>query len=145
MQPMWFLEDGESVTNGVYSTDHALRMYLNKVYDCDTCNGKDNDGGCTVDAEADPNRMTDDEYTNPYAGYGSILFNNVAIVPTVYLDATHSANKQLTLTTVAAAMRTSKTSVDGTDMVPFSPESASTLRASAAVMIFISMRCKVWV
>jgi hypothetical protein len=136
MQPMWFLEDGESVTNGVYSTDHAVRMYLNKVYDCDTCNGKDNDGGCTVDAEADPNRMTDDEYTNPYAGYGSILFNNVAIQPTVYLDATHSANKQLTLTTVAAAMRTSKTSVDGTDMVPFSPEGAS--------YFFVEKRLKFW-
>ncbi len=136
MQPMWFLEDGQSVTNGVYSADHALRMYLNKVYDCDTCNGKDNDGGCTVDAEADPNRMTDDTYVNPYAGYGSILFNNVATVPTVYLDGTHSGNQQLSLGTVAAAMRSAKTNVDGTDLVPFSPEGAQ--------YFFVEKRLKFW-
>jgi len=136
MQPMWFLEDGQSVTNGVYSTDHAVRMYLNKVYDCDTCNGKDNDGGCTVDPEADPNRMTDDVYVNPYAGYGSILFNNVATVPIVYLDATHSGNQQLSLNTVAAAMRSAKTNVDGTDMVPFSPEGAQ--------YFFVEKRLKFW-
>lgn len=136
MQPMWFLEDGQSVTNGVYSADHAVRMYLNKVYDCDTCNGKDNDGGCTVDPEADPNRMTDDNYVNPYAGYGSILFNNVATVPTVYLDATHSASQQLSLTTVAAAMRSAKTTVDGQDMVPFSPEGAQ--------YFFVEKRLKFW-
>lgn len=136
MQPMWFLEDGSSVTNGVYSSDSAVRMYLNKVYDCDTCNGKDNDGGCTVDPEADPNRMTDDVYVNPYAGYGSILFNNVAIVPTVYLDATHSGNQQLSLGTVAAAMRSAKTNVDGVDMVPFSPEGAQ--------YFFVEKRLKFW-
>lgn len=136
MQPMWFLEDGQSVTNGVYSAEHAVRMYLNKVYDCDTCNGKDNDGGCTVDPEADPNRMTDDNYVNPYAGYGSILFNNVAIVPTVYLDATHSGNQQLSLETVAAAMRSAKTNVDGVDMIPFSPEGAQ--------YFFVEKRLKFW-
>ena len=136
MQPMWFLEDGSSVTNGVYSSDSAVRMYLNKVYDCDTCNGKDNDGGCTVDPEADPNRMTDDEYVNPYAGYGSILFNNVAVVPTVYLDATHSGNQQLSLNTVAAAMRSAKTTVDGVDMIPFSPEGAE--------YFFVEKRLKFW-
>lgn len=134
MQPMWFLEDGESVTNGVYSTDHALRMYLNKVYDCDTCNGKDNDGGCTVDPEADPNRMTDDEYVNPYAGYGSILFNNVSIVPTVNLNAAKS--EQLSLKTVASAMRSAKTTVDGMDIVPFSPEGAQ--------YFFVEKRLKFW-
>ncbi len=111
-------------------------MYLNKVYDCDTCNGKDNDGGCTVDAEADPNRMTDDTYVNPYAGYGSILFNNVATVPTVYLDGTHSGNQQLSLGTVAASMRSAKTNVDGTDLVPFSPEGAQ--------YFFVEKRLKFW-
>ena len=136
MQPMWFLEDGCSVANGVYSSDDAVRMYLNKVYDCDTCNGKDNDGGCTVDPEADPNRMTDDVYVNPYAGYGSILFNNVAVVPTVYLDATHSGNQQLSLGTVAAAMRSAKTNVDGVDLVPFSPEGAQ--------YFFVEKRLKFW-
>lgn len=136
MQPMWFLEDGESVSNGVYSSEQAVRMYCNKVYDCDTCNGKDNDGGCTVDPEADPNRMTDDIYVNPYAGYGSILFNNVAIVQTVYLDATHSGNQLLSIGTVAAAMRSAKTNVDGEDMVPFSPEGAQ--------YFFVEKRLKFW-
>ena len=57
MQPMWFLEDGCSVKDGVYSGANGMearRMYCNKVYDCDTCNGKDNDGGQTIDPEVDP-------------------------------------------------------------------------------------------
>lgn len=136
MQPMWFLEDGYSVTNGEYSSEESVRMYLNKVYDCDTCNGKDNDGGCTVDPEADPNIMTNDEYKNPYAGYGSILFTNVALVPNVYLDGTHTADNQLSLTTVAAAMRSAKTNVDGVDIEPFSPDGAQ--------YFFVEKRLKFW-
>lgn len=136
MQPMWFLEDGESVTNGVYSSEQALRMYLNKVYDCDTCNGKDNDGGCTVDAENDPNKASSDIYTNPYSGWGSVLFNNVDRCPTVYLDATHSTSAQLNIKTVCAAMRSQKTTVDGVEIVPFSPEGAK--------YFFVEKRLKFW-
>ena len=136
MQPMFFLEDGESVTNGVYSSEQAVRMYLNKVYDCDTCNGKDNDGGCTVDAENDPNKASDAHYTNPYSGWGSILFNNVDRCPTVYLDGTHSSGAQLNLKTVCAAMRSQKTTVDGVELVPFSPEGAK--------YFFVEKRLKFW-
>lgn len=136
MQPMFFLEDGCSVTNGVYSAEYAVRMYLNKVYDCDTCNGKDNDGGCTVDAENDPNKASSDTYTNPYSGWGSVLFNNVDRCPTVYLDATHSSSAQLNLKTVCAAMRTQKATVDGVEMVPFSPEGAK--------YFFVEQRLKFW-
>lgn len=136
MQPMFFLEDGESVTDGVYSSEQAVRMYLNKVYDCDTCNGKDNDGGCTVDAENNPNKASSDTYTNPYAGWGSILFNNVDRCPTVYLDATHTSGAQLNLKTVCAAMRSQKTTVDGVELVPFSPEGAK--------YFFVEKRLKFW-
>lgn len=136
MQPMFFLEDGESVTNGVYSSEQAVRMYLNKVYDCDTCNGKDNDGGCTVDAENNPNKASSDTYTNPYAGWGSILFNNVDRCPTVYLDATHTSGAQLNLKTVCAAMRSQKTTVDGVELVPFSPEGAK--------YFFVEKHLKFW-
>ena len=136
MQPMFFLEDGESVTDGVYSSEQAVRMYLNKVYDCDTCNGKDNDGGCTVDAENNPNKASSDTYTNPYAGWGSILFNNVDRCPTVYLDGTHSSGAQLNLKTVCAAMRSQKTTVDGVELVPFSPEGAK--------YFFVEKRLKFW-
>ena len=136
MQPMFFLEDGESVTDGVYSSEQAVRMYLNKVYDCDTCNGKDNDGGCTVDAENNPNKASSDTYTNPYAGWGSVLFNNVDRCPTVYLDGTHSSGAQLNLKTVCAAMRTQKTTVDGVELVPFSPEGAK--------YFFVEKRLKFW-
>lgn len=136
MQPMFFLEDGESVTDGVYSSEQAVRMYLNKVYDCDTCNGKDNDGGCTVDSENNPNKASSDTYTNPYAGWGSILFNNVDRCPTVYLDATHTSGAQLNLKTVCAAMRSQKTTVDGVELVPFSPEGAK--------YFFVEKRLKFW-
>lgn len=136
MQPMFFLEDGQSVTNGVYSSAQAIRMYLNKVYDCDTCNGKDNDGGCTVDAENNPNKESSDDYTNPYAGWGSVLFNNIDRCPTVYLDGTHSSSAQLNLKTVCAAMRTQKTTVDGVELVPFSPEGAK--------YFFVEKRLKFW-
>jgi len=135
MQPMWFLEDGCKVVNGVYYNDAneesdsttgtlAMRMYLNKVYDCDTCNGKDNDGGQTVDAEVDPNKMPDAQtgYTNPYAGYNSVLFRNIYLQQTVYIDA---QNTELSLRTVASAMRSCTATIDGQTLQPFSPEGAT--------------------
>ena len=133
MQPMWFLEDGCKVVNGVYYNDAneendsttgmlAMRMYLNKVYDCDTCNGKDNDGGQTVDAEVDPNKMPEGDYTNPYAGYNSVLFRNIYLQQTVYIDA---QGTELSLRTVASAMRSCTATIDGQTLQPFSPEGAT--------------------
>ena len=146
MQPMWFLEDGCKVVNGVYyNADNeesdttngmlAMRMYLNKVYDCDTCNGKDNDGGQTVDAEVDPNKMPDPQtgYTNPYAGYNSILFRNIYLQQTVNVDA---GGTELSLKTVASAMRSCTTTVDGQTLKPFSPE--------GAYYFFVESRIKRW-
>ena len=144
MQPMWFLEDGCKVVNGVYynssneesdSTNGqlAMRMYLNKVYDCDTCNGKDNDGGQTVDAEVDPNKMPDGDYTNPYAGYNSVLFRNIYLQQTVYVDA---SGTELSLRTVASAMRSCTATVGGLTLQPFSPE--------GAIYFFLTARIKRW-
>jgi len=146
MQPMWFLEDGCKVVNGVYynkanqendSTSGmlALRMYLNKVYDCDTCNGKDNDGGQTIDAEVDPNKMPDAQtgYTNPYAGYNSTLFRNIYLQQAVNIDA---GGTELSLRTVASAMRSRSVTVDGMTLVPFSPE--------GAMHFFVNSRIKRW-
>ena len=146
MQPMWFLEDGCKVVNGVYYNDAneesdsttgmlAMRMYLNKVYDCDTCNGKDNDGGQTVDAEVDPNKMPDAQtgYTNPYAGYNSVLFRNIYLQQTVYIDA---QNTELSLRTVASAMRSCTATIDGQTLQPFSPEGAT--------YFFLTARIKRW-
>ncbi|MBO4549170.1 MAG: hypothetical protein J5733_00435, partial [Bacteroidaceae bacterium] len=146
MQPMWFLEDGCKVVNGVYyNADNeasdsttgmlAMRMYLNKVYDCDTCNGKDNDGGQTIDAEVDPNKMPDalTGYTNPYAGYNSVLFRNMFLQQAVYIDGN---NTELSLKTVASAMRSCTTTVDGQTLHPFSPE--------GAMHFFVDARIKRW-
>ena len=144
MQPMWFLEDGCSVVDGVYynanghasdsATDGmACRMYLNKVYDCDTCNGKDNDGGQTVDPEVDPNKMPVGGYTNPYAGYSSVLFRNIYLQQTVYVD---GSGTELSLKTVAAAMRECQATVDGITLKPFSPEGAT--------HFFLTMRIRRW-
>lgn len=144
MQPMWFLEDGCKVVNGVYYNDAneesdsttgmlAMRMYLNKVYDCDTCNGKDNDGGQTVDAEVDPNKMPEGDYTNPYAGYNSVLFRNIYLQQTVYIDA---QNTELSLRTVASTMRSCTATIDGQTLQPFSPE--------GAVYFFLTARIKRW-
>ena len=132
MQPMWFLEDGCKVVNGEYfNADNEkyeatsgmmpMRMYLNKVYDCDTCNGKDNDGGQTIDAEVDPNKMPDGTFVNPYAGYNSTLFRNIFLQQEVYIDA---AGTLLSLQTVASAMRSCTATVDGITLHPFSPEGA---------------------
>ncbi len=146
MQPMWFLEDGCKVVNGVYyNADNEtyanatgmmpMRMYLNKVYDCDTCNGKDNDGGQTIDAEVDPNKMPDAQtgYTNPYAGYNSVLFRNLYLQQSVYIDGN---NTELALKTVASAMRSCTATVDGITMHPFSPEGAQ--------YFFVTSRIKRW-
>ena len=146
MQPMWFLEDGCKVVNGVYYNDDeeesdtadgmlALRMYLNKVYDCDTCNGKDNDGGQTVDAEVDPNKLPNVQtgYTNPYAGYNSVLFRNIYLQQTVYVDA---GGTELSLRTVASAMRSCTATVDGLTLQPFSPEGAT--------YFFLTARIRRW-
>lgn len=99
-----------------------MRMYLNKIYDCDTLNSKDNDGGCTVDAEVDPNRTSDETFTNPYAGYGSVLFNNIYLQQVVWTD---SSGTELSLRTVAAAMRNVQATIDGVTLHPFSPEGAT--------------------
>ena len=146
MQPMWFLEDGCKVVNGVmynaadeqYDTTTGMlpmRMYLNKVYDCDTCNGKDNDGGQTVDAEVDPNKLPDAAtgYTNPYAGYNSVLFRNLYLQDTVNIDA---GGTELSLKTVASAMRSCTATVDGMTLHPFSPEGAQ--------YFFVTSRIKRW-
>lgn len=146
MQPMWFLEDGCYVEDGVYYNNNdeasdtttgmlALRMYLNKVYDCDTCNEKDNDGGKTVDAEVDPNKLPDPQtgYVNPYAGYNSVLFRNIFLQQAVYAD---GSGEELSLRTVAAAMRECQATVDGITLKPFSPEGAT--------HFFLTMRIKRW-
>jgi hypothetical protein len=128
MQPMFFLEDGCSVTNGVYSgykNMEPTRMYLNKVYDCDTCNGKDNDGGVSIDAELDPNKPTDEEagYSNPYMGRGSILFNNMDKCQTLWNSNDNGATT-ITLKNVVKDMRNLTTQVDGKTIAPFSPDGA---------------------
>lgn len=146
MQPMWFLEDGCKVVNGVYYNQDneasdsttgmlACRMYLNKVYDCDTCNEKDNDGGKTVDAEVDPNKLPNPQtgYTNPYAGYNSVLFRNIFLQQSVYVDA---EGTELSLRTVASAMRSCTATVEGQTLQPFSPEGAH--------YFFVEARIKRW-
>lgn len=144
MQPMWFLDDGCKVVNGVYYNANseasdsttgqlAMRMYLNKVYDCDTCNGKDNDGGQTVDAEVDPNKMPNGDYTNPYAGYNSVLFRNIYLQQTVYID---DSGTELSLRTVASAMRSCTATVAGQTLQPFSPD--------GAMYFFLTARIKRW-
>lgn len=128
MQPMWFLEEGFYVENGIYKStdssytgDDAVRMYLNKVYDADTTDGKDNDGGCTVDPEVDPNKENSDTFTNPYAGHGSILFKNINTQQVAWID---NIGTELTLRTTVAAMRSVQCTVDGVTLNPFSPQGA---------------------
>lgn len=150
MQPMFFLEDGCHVFNGVYvdaegyadpdSTripDRMLpvRMYFNKVYDADGANGKDNDGGCTGDPECDPAKPTDEStgYANPYAGWNSILWVVLRRVQEFIVD---DAGNKTDLRTVAAAMRSVEAVVDGANMKPFSPE--------GAMYFFMEKRLKIW-
>lgn len=144
MQPMFFLDDGQSVVNGIYqcswrSTEFsgfnpANVMYPNKVYDADGLLGKDNDGGATVDPEVDPNKPTDiaTGYNNPYAGYGSVLWNNIYQQPTVLDD----AGAEISMQTVVANMRSVQATFDGVTMAPFSPE--------GAMHFFMDNICKKW-
>lgn len=120
MQPMFFLDDGGSVTNGVYSSEDYMRMYPNKVYDADTLVGKDNIGSDTIDPETDPTVL---DPSNPYMGYGSVLWQNLAQIAASNAPETKvDANTTITLNRVAADMRTRTTTVDGISFVPFSPE-----------------------
>ena len=119
MQPMWFLEDGASVRGGIYS-ENALIMYLNKIYDADGVNEKDNDGGCDTDPEVDPGKPSTDDYTNPFAGWNSILWVCCREQQEVLL----ADGSAIDLRTVIAAMRSCQTEVDGQMMKPFSPDGA---------------------
>lgn len=119
MQPMWFLEDGATVTNGIYS-ENALIMYLNKIYDADGVNDKDNDGGCDTDPEVDPGKPSTDTYTNPFAGWNSILWVCCREQQEVLL----ADGTTIDLRTVIAAMRSCQIEVDGQQMKPFSPDGA---------------------
>lgn len=132
MQPMWFLEDGATVIKGVYS-DNALIMYLNKIYDADGVNDKDNDGGCDTDPEVDPAKPSSDTYTNPFAGWNSILWVCVREVEEMVVD---DAGNTIDLRTVIAAMRSCQIEVDGQMMKPFSPD--------GAVYFYCTKRQTVW-
>ena len=58
----------------------------------------------------------------PYAGYGSVLFNNIYLQQVVWTD---SSGTELSLRTVAAAMRNVQATIDGVTLHPFSPEGAT--------------------
>lgn len=140
MQPMFFLEDGCSVENGVYSGYRNMeptRMYLNKVYDCDTCNGADNDGGRDIDAEVDPNKMTDEAtgYTNPYMGYGSVLFNNIDRQQECW-NSNDLGVTTISLKSVVNRMRNQTAEIGGKTMAPFSPD--------GAMYFFVESRLMFW-
>lgn len=130
MQPMFFLEDGCWVEDGEYHSPTAMepvRMYFNKVYDCDTCNGKDNDGGNTIPAELDP---ADDDKC--YAGRGSILWNDLRQQQEMVIDANGNL---LTLPGVVSIMR-NLPEIDGIGAGPFSPK--------GAYYFFLTMRTLRW-
>ena len=119
MQPMWFLEDGCSVKDGVYNGANGMearRMYCNKVYDCDTCNGKDNDGGQTIDPEVDPGDLT----SSAYAGRGSVLWNDIRGQQTMEVD---QNGNTITLSAIADTMRSLPDTL-GIGSGPFSPKGA---------------------
>ena len=131
MQPMWFLEDGCSVKDGVYSGANGMnarRMYCNKVYDCDTCNGKDNDGGQTIDPEVDPGDLTN----SAYAGRGSVLWNNIRGQQTMEVD---QNGNTITLLAIADTMRSLPDTL-GIGAGPFSPK--------GALHYFVDERLKKW-
>ena len=131
MQPMWFLEDGCSVKDGVYSGANGMnarRMYCNKVYDCDTCNGKDNDGGLTIDPEVDPGDLT----SIAYAGRGSVLWNNIRGQQTMDVD---QNGNTITLPSIADTMRSLPDTL-GIGAGPFSPK--------GALHYFVDERLKKW-
>lgn len=140
MQPMFFLEDGCSVENGVYSSYknmEPVRMYLNKVYDCDTCNGADNDGGRDIDAEVDPMKPTDEAtgYTNPYMGSGSVLFNNIDKQPECW-NSNDLGVTTISLKSVINKMRNQTAEINGKTMVPFSPD--------GAMYFFVESKLQFW-
>ena len=131
MQPMWFLEDGCSVKDGVYSGANGMnarRMYCNKVYDCDTCNGKDNDGGQTIDPETDPGDLT----VSAYAGRGSVLWNNIRGQQTMEVD---QNGNTINLLAIADTMRSLPDTL-GIGAGPFSPKGAE--------YYFVTQRLKKW-
>lgn len=133
MQPMWFLENGASVINGVYS-ENALIMYLNKIYDADGVNDKDNDGGCDIDPEVDPGKPSTDDYTNPFAGWNSILWVCCREQQEVVVD---DAGTTTDLRTVIAAMRNCQADVDDIGIIkPFSPE--------GAIYFYCTKRQNIW-
>ena len=132
MQPMFFLEDGCSVENGIYTSPSAMepiRMYENKVYDCDTCNGKDNDGGNTIPADLNP-----EEDDKCYAGRGSILWNNLRRCSNQEMVCDASGNT-LTLPGVVNTMR-NLPEIEGVGAGPFSPQ--------GALYYFVKNRIEVW-
>lgn len=132
MQPMFFLEDGCWVENGVYHSPSAmepLRMYFNKVYDCDTCNGKDNDGGNTIPAELNP-----EEDDKCYAGRGSILWNDLRRCNNQEMVC-NAAGNTLTLPGVVGIMR-NLPEVEGIGAGPFSPK--------GALYYFVQKRITFW-
>ena len=132
MQPMFFLEDGCSVENGVYTSPSAMepiRMYENKVYDCDTCNGKDNDGGNTIPADLNP-----EEDDKCYAGRGSILWNNLRRCSNQEMVCDAGGNT-LTLPGVVNTMR-NLPEIEGVGAGPFSPQ--------GALYYFVKNRIEVW-
>ena len=131
MQPMWFLEDGCSVKDGIYSGINGMearRMYCNKVYDCDTCNGKDNDGGQTIDPEVDPGDLT----SSAYAGRGSVLWNNIRGQQEMEVD---SNGNTITLLGIADTMRSLPDTL-GIGAGSFSPK--------GALHYFVTQRMKKW-
>ena len=65
--------------------------------------------------------------------YGSVLFNNIYLQQTVWID---SSGTELSLRTVAAAMRNVQATIDGVTLHPFSPEGAT--------HFFIDKRLKKW-
>ena len=131
MQPMFFLEDGCSVKDGVYSGANGMearRMYCNKVYDCDTCNGKDNDGGNTINPEVDPGDLT----SSAYAGRGSVLWNDIRGQQTMEID---QNGNTITLLAIADTMRSLPDTL-GIGAGPFSPKGAE--------YYFVTQRLKKW-
>lgn len=135
MQPMFFLEPGASVENGVYTGANgmeAIRMYFNKVYDCDTCNGKDNDGGKTGDPETDPEADHLRTDSHSYAGHGSILWNDLRGQQTMVVD---QNGNTISLSAIADTMRSLPDTL-GIGAGPFSPEGAE--------HYFITERLKKW-
>lgn len=117
MQPMFFLDDGGTVINGVYNDEKYMRMYPNKVYDADTLMGKDNDGGDTIDPEVDEMKASNFNDLNPFMGYGSILWQDLNRQTEMVYNASGNV---ITLYQVASLMRGGTTVVDDKTLSPFS-------------------------